>query len=135
MRNLFSLSILLLAALFSGCSSTKRINALKPEPSENAPAAYQTTTSFIELPVAITISDIENQLNKMLTGMVYEDNNIDDDDVALKIWKTAPIKFTEQKGKLQSVVPIKINAKVRYGASALGFNLKDIREFDLNAVI
>lgn len=135
MRNLLRVSVLFLAVLLSGCSSTKRIEALKPVPSDNAPVAYQTTTSFIDLPVAITIADIETQLNKMLTGLVYEDNNINDDDVALKIWKTAPIKFSEQKGKLQSIVPIKINAKVRYGTTALGFDLKDTREFDLNAVI
>jgi hypothetical protein len=135
MRNLLSISALFLSVLVTGCSSTKSIEALKPEPSDNAPAVYQTTTSFINLPVSITIADIETQVNKMLTGVVYEDNDIENDDIAMKIWKTAPIKFTEQKGKLQSVVPIKINARVRYGTSALGFDLKDTREFDLNAVI
>lgn len=128
----FAIAVIL---LLTGCSSTKKIEALKPTPSNNAPAAYETSTSFINLPVSITLTDIETQLNKMLTGLVYEDNNINDDDVAVKVWKTAPIKFTEQNGKLQSVVPIKINAKVKYGTSALGFDLKDTREFDLNAVV
>ena len=135
MRNLLSVSVLFLSVLLTGCSTTKNIEALKPEPSDNAPVVYETTTSFINLPVAITIADIETQVNKMLTGLVYEDNDIENDDITMKIWKTAPIKFTEQKGKLQSVVPIKINARVRYGTSALGFDLKDTREFDLNAVI
>jgi hypothetical protein len=53
----------------------------------------------------------------------------------MKVWKTAPIKFTEQKGKLQSVVPIKITANVRYGGSALGVSLYDTREFNMDAVI
>ena len=122
-------------AVLNGCSSAKQIEALKPEPGNTTTVAYETTTSFISLPVTITLNDIESQLNKMLTGLVYEDNNINDDDIALKIWKTAPIKFSEQNGKLQSVVPIKINARVRYGTSALGFDLKDTREFDLNAVV
>ncbi len=122
-------------AVLNGCSSAKQIEALKPEPGNTTTVAYETTTSFISLPVTITLNDIESQLNKMLTGLVYEDNNINDDDIALKIWKTAPIKFSEQNGKLQSVVPIKINARVRYGTSAQGFDLKDTREFDLNAVV
>lgn len=122
-------------AVLNSCSSAKQIEALKPEPGNTTTVAYETTTSFISLPVTITLNDIESQLNKMLTGLVYEDNNINDDDIALKIWKTAPIKFSEQNGKLQSVVPIKINARVRYGTSALGFDLKDTREFDLNAVV
>lgn len=135
MKKLYSVCAITLALLTAGCSATKKIEALKPAPSDNAPVVYETTTSFINLPVSITITDIETQLNKMLTGMVYEDNNINDDDVAVKVWKTAPIKFSEQNGKLQSVVPIKINAKVRYGTTALGFDLKDTREFDLNAVV
>lgn len=133
MKKLFALSALVI--ILSGCSTAKRIEALKPEPSTNTPAVYQTTTSFVNMPVTISVSDIENQLNKFFTGLIYEDNNINDDDIALKIWKTAPIKFTEQKGRLQSVVPIKISAKVKYGTTALGVTLKDIRDFDLNAIV
>lgn len=133
MKKLLALSVL--AILLSGCSAAKRIEALKPEPSKNTPAVYQTTTSFVNMPVTIALSDIENQLNKYFTGLIYEDNNINDDDIALRIWKTAPIKFTEQKGRLQSVVPIKINAKVKYGATALGLTLEDVRDFNLNAVV
>ncbi|MUV02699.1 DUF4403 family protein [Flavobacterium rakeshii] len=125
----------LLATILTACSTTKHIQALKPEPSKNTPTVYETTTSFINLPVTISLSDIESQLNKFFTGLIYEDNNINDDDIALKIWKTAPIKFTDENGKLKSTVPIKINAKVRYATSALGINIQDTREFDLNAIV
>ncbi|QEE49204.1 DUF4403 family protein [Flavobacterium alkalisoli] len=133
MKKLFALSTLVI--ILSGCSTAKRIEALKPEPSTNTPAVYQTTTSFVNMPVTISVSDIENQLNKFFTGLIYEDNNINDDDITLKIWKTAPIKFTEQKGRLQSILPIKISAKVKYGTTALGVSLKDVRDFDLNAIV
>ena len=126
---------LLALLLFSSCSTTKRIDALKPEPGNTTDVVYQSSTSFINLPVTITLADIETQLNKVLTGLIYEDKAIDDDNIAMKVWKTAPIKFTEVNGKLQSIVPIKINAKVRYGTSALGVDLHDTREFDLDAII
>jgi len=128
-------SLLALTLLLSSCSTTKRIEALKPEPGNTTDVVYQTSTSFINLPVTIAVADIETQLNKLLTDLIYEDKAIDDDNIAMKVWKTAPIKFTEVNGKLQSVVPIKINAKVRYGTSALGVDLHDTREFDLDAVI
>lgn len=121
--------------LLSGCSSTSKIDALKPEPSDNTPVVYQTSTSFISLPVTISLADIENQLNKTLTGLIYEDTSTDDDNIAMKVWKTAPIKFTEDKSKLQSVVPIKITANVKYGTSALGMELYDTREVNLNAIV
>lgn len=130
------LSLLLCAALAAGCASTaKKIEALKPMPSDNSPVVYQSSTSFIDLPVVITLTDIENQLNKSLTGLIYEDNKMDDDKVTMKVWKTAPIKFTEVKGKLQSTVPIKINANVKYGTSVMGVDMYDTREFDLNGIV
>lgn len=129
--------ILLLTAIsLYGCASTaKKIEALKPEPSNNAPVAFESATSFINMPVTITLTDIEAQLNKAFPGLMYEDNNVDDDKIAMKVWKTAPIKLTEENGKLISVVPIKINANVKYGTSAMGIDMYDTREFDLNAVV
>lgn len=121
--------------MLTGCGTAKRIEALKPEPGNTSDVVYQTTTSFINLPVSVAVADIETQVNKLFTGMVYEDKAIEDDNVSMKVWKTAPFKFTEQKGRLQSVVPIKIAAKVRYGTTALGVDMHDTREFNLNATI
>jgi type IV pilus biogenesis protein CpaD/CtpE len=135
MKNHFLIAIVLLAALLPGCSTTKKIEALKPESTDNSPVVYETTTSFINLPVSITVTDIETQVNKFLPGLIYEDNNINDDEIAMKVWKTAPIKFIEQNGKLQSVVPIKVQANVKYGTSALGIDMYDTREFNLDAVV
>lgn len=129
--------ILLLTAIsFYGCASTaKKIEALRPEPNKTSAVAYESATSFINMPVTITLADIEGQLNKAFPGLMYEDNNLDDDKIAMKVWKTAPIKLNEESGRLISVVPIKINAKVKYGTSAMGIDMYDTREFDLNAVV
>ncbi|WP_159800992.1 DUF4403 family protein [Flavobacterium sp. MK4S-17] len=129
------LLFMLTAVFITGCSTAKRIEALKPEPSDNAPVVYETSTSFINVPVTITLGDIETQLNKFLSGLIYEDKDINDDNIAMKVWKTAPIKFTETKGRLQTVVPIKVTANVKYGASALGISLYDTREVNLDAVV
>ncbi|WP_297333088.1 DUF4403 family protein [Flavobacterium sp.] len=125
----------LASALLVSCSSAKKIEALKPEPGNDKPVAVETTTSFINLPVTISIADVETQVNKLLNGLVYEDKKIEDDNIAMKVWKTAPIKFSEKNGKLQTVVPIKITANVRYGTNALGMNLYDTREVNMNGVI
>jgi hypothetical protein len=123
------------SVLLVSCSSAKKIEALKPEPGNDKPVAVETTTSFINLPVTIAIADVETQVNKLLNGLVYEDKKIEDDNIAMKVWKTAPIKFSEQNGKLQTIVPIKITANVRYGTSALGMSLYDTREVNMNGVI
>lgn len=116
-----------------GCSSANKIAALKPEPSENIPMVYKTNTSFVSMPMEISLKEIESQLNKALNGLIYEDNNLEDDKTEMKIWKTAPIKLIEKDGKIESVLPLKIWAKFKYGTEFMGLN--DTREIDLNGTI
>lgn len=134
MKNYFLIltSLILLSALFS-CSSTNKIATIKPEPSQNTPMAYKTTTSFVSMPMEVSLKEIENQLNKALTGLIYEDNNLEDDKTEMKIWKTGTIKLIEKDGKIQSVLPLKIWSKIKYGTEFMGLN--DIREIDLNGTI
>jgi hypothetical protein len=51
----------------------------------------------------------------------------------MKIWKTAPIKLVEKNGKIETIMPLKIWAKVKYGTDFLGLN--DTREINLNGTI
>ena len=116
-----------------GCSSTNKIATLKPEPSENVTMAYKTTTSFVSMPMEISLKEIENQLNKSLVDLIYEDNVLEDDKTEMKIWKTAPIKLIEKDGKIESVLPLKIWSKFKYGTEFMGLN--DTREIELNGTI
>jgi hypothetical protein len=124
---------LLISLLFIGCSTTNKVASLKPEPSQNVPMAYKTNTSFVSMPMEITMKEIENQLNKSLTGLIYEDSNLEDDKSEMKIWKTAPIKISEKDGKIMSIIPLKIWSRFKYGTEFMGLN--DTREIDLNGTI
>lgn len=128
------LSIVTLS-LFASCATTKKIEALKPEPDDAAPFVYETTPSFVSLPVNIKLKDIENQTNKFLTGLIYEDNDINNDDIEIKIWKQAPINIENQNGKIKTVLPLKAVIKYRIGTSKLGFEMYETRDFNLDGVI
>jgi hypothetical protein len=125
----------LILNLFNGCASSQKIDALKPEPDDAAPLLYDNAVSFINLPIKIKLKDIENQTNKHLTGLIYEDNKIDDDDIEMKIWKLAPISIQNQNGKIKTVLPLKAYVKYRIGTSRLGIDLYDTREFYFNGVV
>lgn len=116
-----------------GCSTTNKIASLKPEPSKNVPMAYKTNTSFVSMPMEISMKEIENQINKSLTGLIFEDNDINDDKSEMKIWKTAPIKISEKDGKIQSIIPLKIWSKFKYGTDFMGLN--DTKEINLDGTI
>ncbi len=131
MKNLIW-SCLLAMPLALGCSSTQKIDALRPQPNEAEPLLYDNSVSFIDIPVVAKIKDIENQTNKALTGLIYEDNNIEDDDYTVKIWKLAPIALTNENGKIKTVLPLKANVRYRIGTGKLGIDLYNTKEFNFN---
>ncbi len=126
------LSLLLFIFLLNSCSTTQKIESLKPLPSDDAPMVYKTNTSFVNMPLEITLKEIENQLNKTMSGQIYEDSNLEDDKTEMKIWKTAPIRLIEKDGKIQTVLPLKIWSKFKYGTEFMGLN--DTKEINLNGV-
>src|SRR6187402_2671556 len=94
MMKFFSIFSLFAAlTLFTGCSTSQKLETLKPEPDDASPLVYDANPSFINLPITVKLTDIENQTNSILNGLIYEDNNIEDDDIEMKIWKQAPIKI------------------------------------------
>ncbi|HLF53310.1 DUF4403 family protein [Flavobacterium sp.] len=135
MKTILHITSLLVFFIISSCSSTQKITALKPEPDDAKPLVYETTTSFIKIPILIKLKDIENQTNKTLNGLIYEDNNIEDDDIEMKVWKLAPIAIENLNGKIKTVLPLKAFIKYRIGTDKLGVSLYNTREFNLNGVV
>jgi len=136
MKNTFRFIGLTMLLLFGyGCSSTQKIELMKPEPDEALPLTYKVTPSYISFPVSLSLKDIENQTNKALNGLIYEDKNIEDDETEMKIWKSALIQISEENKNLKIILPLKIWAKIKYGTSALGMNLYDAREFNFNGTV
>jgi hypothetical protein len=136
MPKLFTYPIaLLFIILISSCSTTTKIATLKPEPDDASPLVYENTTSFIKIPIVIKLKDVENQTNKLLNGLIYDDSNIEDDDIEMKVWKLAPITIENQNGKIKTVLPLKAFVKYRIGTDKLGVSLYSTREFNLNGII
>jgi len=115
------------------CGSSKKIEALKPEPSNNAPIVYSNKTSLIAMPMEVSLKEVEYHLNKNVKGLIYADTILNDDKTEMKIWKTSDIKLVEQNGEIVSVIPLKIWAKIKYGTEFMGLN--DTRELNLNGNI
>ena len=135
MKTLSKITFLLVLTLFSSCATTSKITALKPEPDDASPLVYENTPSFINIPIAIKLKDIENQTNKFMTGLIFEDTKIEDDDIEMKIWKLAPISIENLNGKIKTVLPLKAAIKYRIGTDKLGIALYSTQEFNLNGNI
>ena len=127
--------VFLVIFLMTSCSTSNKIAALKPEPDDASPLVYETTPSYINLPISVKLKDIENQTNTLLNGLIYEDNTIEDDNIEMKIWKLAPISIANESGKLKTILPLKAMVKYRIGTKTLGVALYNTKEFNLNGVV
>ncbi|CAM3957858.1 hypothetical protein B0A58_11960 [Flavobacterium branchiophilum NBRC 15030 = ATCC 35035] len=127
--------ILSLLWLTSACSTTSKIESMKPEPDDAAPLVYEKVDSYLNMPISIKLKDIENKTNATLNGLIFDDSNLEDDDIELKVWKQAPIQISNENGRIKTVLPLKIIAKYRYGVNKMGVDLRDTKEFNLNGVI
>jgi Domain of unknown function (DUF4403) len=127
--------LILITFLITSCATTAKIDAMKPEPDDASPLVYENANSYINIPILIKLKDIENKTNSFLSDLIYEDTNIEDDDIEIKVWKQAPIIITNINGKIKTVLPLKIIAKYRYGIKKLGVDLRDTKEFNLNGTV
>lgn len=136
MRPRYSLALFTGVAILSACSTSQKIQSLKPLPDYAAGnVIYEKQTSFISLPVEIGVTDIQVQTNKYMNGLLYEDNSMDGDNMMLKVWKQAPIAVSESGGKLRMELPLKIWTRVKYGIEKFGVSATDTREVNLNGTI
>ncbi|GIZ10376.1 DUF4403 family protein [Flavobacterium sp. UMI-01] len=127
--------IIIATLTFTSCSNLQQINALKPEADDASPIVYETSPSFLNLPVTIQMQDIENKTNALLNELIYDDATIEDDDIEMKIWKLAPIKVRNENNKIITVLPLKTFIKYRIGTKKMGIEMYDVREFHLNGIL
>lgn len=124
---------------FLSCTTSHKLTTLKPEPDDASPIVYNNVPSFINLPISIKLKDIENKTNLFLNGLIYEDNNIEDDDIEMKIWKLAPITIKNSNDanseKITTILPLKANIKYRIGTKTMGVSLYNTKEFNLNGIV
>jgi Domain of unknown function (DUF4403) len=133
-------SLLMIFLINSSCGSKKQLNTLKPEPEAAiTPLVYELDPSFINVPVSIKLLDIENQTNAILKGLIYENKDIEDDDIEIRVWKQAPITIKQDKAsnnqRIKTTLPLKAVIKYRIGTQTMGVNLYKTSEFNLNGVV
>ncbi len=133
-------SLLIIVLIISSCASKKQLDTIKPEAEKAAtPLVYELDPSFINVPVSIKLSDIENQTNAILNGLIYENKGIEDDNIEIKVWKQAPITIRQDKAsnnqRIKTILPLKAVIKYRIGTQTMGVNLYKTSEFNLNGVV
>ncbi len=89
--------------------------------------------SYLQVPLTISLDDIQTQINKEFKGVIFEDSsftNNSNDDLKLKIWKTKEIAVQPLAGDVfQFEIPLKIWAQKKI--SVLGFAQTPATNFEI----
>lgn len=91
--------------------------------------------SAVNVPVEIPISELENQINSKIKGLIYEDNSYEDDDndnLKAKVWKISPIKVVAIDSSFLFEVPLKIWVSAGYKISPLGITMSGYRDTEFS---
>ena len=83
---------------------------------------FAPTTSTLHIPININIPLLEAKINEHFKGLIYEDNDIEDDSLMVKAWKERDFKITYVNNVLNYEIPVKIWIKKRF---SLGFTHTD----------
>ena len=89
------------------CGSSQKIITQKPNPENVTEEIVEKETSFLSLPIEIALQDIQNQVNKSMTGLLFNDEDFSDDQVKIKVWKDGVIQFSQEKNQIKIQVPIR----------------------------
>ena len=111
----------------TGCSSPK---TLQPEAAQAAfvSPAPENPVSTVALPVQLSFSALEKELNSQFTGVLYDDPSFENDNVQVKVTKAGAFKLAGFGDTLSVTAPLNVYVKGKYapgGVEALAIE-KDL---------
>ncbi|RNI28773.1 DUF4403 family protein [Rufibacter latericius] len=112
--SLFFISVLLCLSVLAGCQKTTSFAVEEPAGTDTSQPSPPLQLSTITLPITIPVSALEGILNQQLTGVIYQDDDLQDDDLMVKVTKAGPMKLRSEFSKLSMEVPLKIWARGRW---------------------
>ena len=93
--------------ILTACS-TSRNQPTRPVEIYQAPAALEVKPSNVNIPIHFKASELERLFNNKMTGVIYDDNNLDDDGIMMKVSKTQNVSIHLQGFEMMYRVPLKI---------------------------
>lgn len=113
---LFCAFAMLCLAFATGCKTAQQ----PARPMESYETQPEERSSTINIPVRITVSDLEQAVNKQLSGVVYEDKTFDDgDDLKVKATKRDRINIVIDSQLVKYRVPLSLQIQYNAGITVL----------------
>jgi hypothetical protein len=113
-RNRFSPWLLLVFLWLQACTSSSTLNTQAPAAEAPATPVLQPRLSTINIPVSFQIKTLEEKLNRDFNGILYQDEDLSQDNVAVTVRKNGALRILAEGNKISFTLPLHIYAKGRW---------------------
>ena len=129
MKTKFFFFFVILAVFFAlyGCKTA--LLPEKPEEKYNQ-IDIKPQISTINMQFDMTVRSLEALLNRQLTGVIYKDSILDNDNLLITAWKKENIKLGFENGIFTYRVPLKLYIKAGWKFERFGISLSDYKEMN-----
>ncbi len=103
---------IIIIASITGCTVIKTAPIAPNETYE--PLPINVPSSILNLPLTVSLPEIEQRINKQFLGILYEDNSFKDDNLKMRVTKTAPIKIYGSGDSIRLALPIHLWVEGRF---------------------
>ncbi|QMU30745.1 DUF4403 family protein [Adhaeribacter radiodurans] len=110
----FLFSLVTSALLISGCQQTATIKTTAPDQKVTAAPAFERKLSTITVPISFQATTLETKLNQELSGILYKDDNLEGDNMAITVSKMGNLGMRAEQNKIYFTLPLHIFAKGRW---------------------
>ncbi len=95
----------------NSCGSSKKLE----RPMEKYDEILETRISYLNIPIRIDIQSLEKSIDRDMDGIIYEDKDINDDGVMMKLEKNGTIDILADTSSLKYQLPLKVWVKYDAG--------------------
>ena len=124
------LTYTLLGIIILSTSCSKKIQPEKPSESYIT-KEFQPEISHIAIPIEIEIAKLNAIINKNINGLLYEDNDLNNnggDNLLFKVYKHSDIQIDSKEENIYFTVPLKVWLKAGFEKEKLGVNISHYEE-------
>ena len=91
--------------------------------------------SELIIPIEIPVKTLAAEANNYFSGLLYEDNNMNDDNLALKVWKKDLITISASGNYITYSIPLKIWLKTALKLESIGLDLGTTGETEMALIL
>ena len=133
-RSTFSHFALFVFAGFMFLTSCKTLQVEKPRESY-LPSSLEPALSEFPLQIEIDVKKLESTVNKSLQGLLYEGNQLNNQDLSVKVWKSSDFRFTVNNNVIEYKVPLKVWSRFGWKMEKFGLSVGDHYEANGNIAL